>query len=871
MTMNTQGGTIYSTGLDELDRLIGGLQPGDNLVWQIDDLDQYLAFCRPFCAGAIANGIPVVYFRFARHHRLLEPTEGVTEIALTPQAGFEGFIDAIHAVIAKHKNNAYYIFDCLSDLAVDWFSDLMLGNFFVLTCPYILQARHLAYFALLRNRHSNRATVPIRHTTQLLIDVYSHHGRNYLRPLKAKQREAAGVAMLHRWADDGAHDVTDSCTIAEILNATTRAPLEHSVHPLDVWQRTFMRLDELEQAPQDSDDDAGELHERLLRMVVSRDPRMLNLARAWLDNDDLRAIGRRTIGSGLIGGKAVGMLLARAILRQSDRMWHDLLEANDSFYVASDVFYTYLVHNGCWHLRRVLKRSEALPADDAEEARQRMLEGDFPDEIIEQFAAMLDYFGQSPIIVRSSSLLEDDFGNSFAGKYESVFCANQGSHEQRMTALLDAVRRIYASTLSKDALDYRTRRGLLDRDEQMALLIQRVSGARHGRYFFPQFAGVAYSFNPYVWSPAIDPEAGVLRLVFGLGTRAVDRADDDYTRIVALNAPTRIPDADERGQPKASQRNVDALDLVSNEHLMIPFTTAVTEWTATETPTFVRRPRADDHAARGRSFAQLDLGPLLTNTSFVDAMRRALAALREAYAHPVDVEFAVNFQSRTEFQIHLLQCRPFHYQGSAPVIEFPQTVEPSRVVFEGTAPIIGHSRAETLDTVVWVRPEKYQAIPIKERYAFARALGSLMRRRGSAGCTLLAGPGRWGTSTPSLGIPASFAEINTADILVEVATPTTEVMPDLSLGTHFFSEMVEADMMYVALTPERTTRGPSFEILQPYEEPIQDYGDDVARFDDAIVVAAVQGAVRLVADTAHQRIVCYLDSAVSAARSSTTI
>ena len=102
-----------------------------------------------------------------------------------------------------------------------------------------------------------------------------------------------------------------------------------------------------------------------------------------------------------------------------------------------------------------------------------MLKGTFPEFILEQFVEMLDYFGQSPIIVRSSSLLEDNFGNAFSGKYESVFCANQGTRSERLEAFLSAVRRVYASTMSRDALMYRADRGLLDSDEQMALLVQQ--------------------------------------------------------------------------------------------------------------------------------------------------------------------------------------------------------------------------------------------------------------------------------------------------------------------------------------------------------------------------------------------------------------
>ena len=87
---------------------------------------------------------------------------------------------------------------------------------------------------------------------------------------------------------------------------------------------------------------------------------------------------------------------------------------------------------------------------------------------------MLEYFGQSPIIVRSSSILEDGFGNAFAGKYESVFCPNQGSLKERYDVFERAVKQVYASTVNPDAIEYRAERKLLDRDEQMALLVMRV-------------------------------------------------------------------------------------------------------------------------------------------------------------------------------------------------------------------------------------------------------------------------------------------------------------------------------------------------------------------------------------------------------------
>ena len=115
----------------------------------------------------------------------------------------------------------------------------------------------------------------------------------------------------------------------------------------------------------------------------------------------------------------------------------EVLEAHDSFYIGSDVFYTYLVRNGCWRIRRD-QRSRAGFLAGVGEARRRILAGTFPPAIVEQVVAMLEYFGQSPLIVRSSSLLEDNYGNAFSGKYESVFCANQGTPQERLQAFMNA-------------------------------------------------------------------------------------------------------------------------------------------------------------------------------------------------------------------------------------------------------------------------------------------------------------------------------------------------------------------------------------------------------------------------------------------------
>ena len=186
------------------------------------------------------------------------------------------------------------------------------------------------------------------------------------------------------------------------------------------------------------------------------------------------------------------------------------------------------------------------------------MKGQFPPRIEAEFNKLLDYYGGDPVIVRSSSILEDGFGNAFAGKYESVFCGNTGSPEKRLREFENAIRVVYASTMGISALDYRKRRGLENHDEQMALLIQRVSGSRYERFFMPSAAGVGYSMSPYRMGDA-RPEEGMLRLVAGLGTAAVDRRTGSYPRIVSLDHPERTMQTSSSDRHKFSQRLIDVI------------------------------------------------------------------------------------------------------------------------------------------------------------------------------------------------------------------------------------------------------------------------------------------------------------------------
>jgi len=866
---------MFSTGIPDLDRVLCGIRPGDNIVWEVESIADYAKLVKPFVETALEQGRRILYFRFARHEPLLQPYKGVEVVHLDPQAGFETFLDGIHHAVELAGPGAYHVFDSLSDLTADWYCDQMVGNFFLLTCPYLYELNTVAYFALLRRFHSSFAINPITQTTQLLLEVYRKNDKLYVHPLKVDGRSSPTMFLLHELDGETVRAVSESHTISEILTASPRSALGLSQYHLGVWTRTFVQaealLDQL-RAGAASPEAVQAMFERLLRMAISRDERVLGLAAKYFDLEHMVAIGRRLLGTGLIGGKSVGMLLARAILERADPRWQDRLEVHDSFFIPSDVFYTFLVRNGCWKIRkRQLKSKEYL--EGAEEARQRILEGTFPEYIEKRFGDMLDYFGQSPIIVRSSSLLEDNFGNSFAGKYDSVFCANQGSRAERLEQFLAAVKTVYASTMSKPALTYRARFNLLHRDEQMALLVQRVSGAQHGPFHFPHLAGVGYSFNPFVWDPGIDPQAGMLRLVFGLGTRAVDRSDDDYTRLVALNAPGKRPGAESEDLTRHSQHKVDAIDLQNNTLTTTDFSEICEEARDVPIHLFASRDLRVERLARERGLRAvapnvLTFDGLLKKTSFVEDMREMLATLETAYETPVDVEFTANFVSDDDYKLNLVQCRPLQVKGDVRVVGPAAKIDPADLLLAVHGPVIGHSRLDALDRIIYVVPSVYGHMPVKERYAVARLIGRLNHineQSDNPPITMLLGPGRWGTTTPSLGIPVHFSEINSVSVLCEIVAMREDLVPDCSFGTHFFSELVEMDMLYMALLPGHKGNFLGERFFERTPSALTRLLPDATEFDSIVrVIDVAQLAsgrlVKLHADTQQQRLVCYLET-----------
>ena len=798
------------SGLPAMDRALDNIRLGDNVVWQVSSLKEYRVFARAFAEQAIRDGRNLLYIRFADHEPILEPMDGLRIVPVKLSHLFETFTIQIHELIEQEGRDAFYVFDCLSELEEAWATDLMMGNFFHLTCPFLFTLDTVAFFPVLRGRHSFAAIEKIRETTQLFLDVFpcaESGGREfYVRPVKVWNRDAPTMFRPHlfRTRDGSFQALSDGMEISGFYRELNR--LENRTADLnrDSWERFFL----ITRLKYESGVDVSGECARICDIMLTRDERLRELIKQHFAPEDYFRIHSRMVGTGMIGGKACGMLLSRKITQNLRPDIYARIEPHDSFYIGSDVFYSFIVDNGFWDLK-IRQKSEEGYFSLAEEFAERVMEGKFSPEMERELIKLLDYFGGDPFIVRSSSILEDGFGNAFAGKYESVFCACQGSAEERLAELEQAIRTVYASTVSLSALDYRKRRSLEKLDEQMALLVQRVSGSRYEGFFMPCAAGVGYSFSPYRLGNE-RPEKGMLRLVAGLGTAAVDRRTGSYPRIVSMDAPTKEMLTSTGDKHRFSQRLVDLIDLTSGT-----LESRSAEAVITALPGYQQRLLYSHDTDAERDFREqgireevlfLSCSGIVQNKALMNDMSDILSLLQTKYDHPVDIEYTVNFSPSGDYLIDLLQCRPLTRTPAGETVSMPDAESGEIPLLETKGVSMGFSRSFSVDAVFYVDAVAYYRMPNKEKYRIKEALSAInWYYRDKNKKLILITPGRIGTSSPELGVPTSFADISEFNTVIEVSESKAGYMPELSYGSHFFQDLVEAGILYSAVFKDDTT------------------------------------------------------------------
>lgn len=583
---------------------------------------------------------------------------------------------------------------------------------------------------------------------------------------------------------------------------------------LSPWEVLFRQGEIYEQLPEEEREQSRhhleEIKVVLIKRMVSDQLPYIGVAKRIFDIADLRYIYERRIGTGKIGGKSAGLMLAWRILQQDlgdEYETHKHVAIPDSYFIGTEVIYEFRLMNGLDHYMNQKYRPLAEIRDEYPQIVEAHLAGEFPQAIIDQLKEMLAVMGDSPLVVRSSSLLEDNFGYAFAGKYDSYFCPNQGTPEENLQDLLEAIKRVFASTLNPDAILYRQRHGLIDYDERMAILIQRALGRPYGRYYFPTLAGVGFSQNPFRWNNKIRREDGFLRMVWGYGTRAVDRVANDYPRLIALSHPQLRPETSAHAIRQYSQWYIDVIDIEENSFKTVHIYDVLDE----KYPfiRYIASVNRDDYLQEILSTVSLrrdddfilTFNTLTKDRSFIDLMRTSLQRLEATYQRPVDTEFAIDIipgHPQTEYRLHVLQCRPLSQRAEDRAVAIPRNLPPERILFTSHR-LVPDGRAEGIRYIAYVEPQAYYGLHDNiVKHEIGRAVGRLNKHLENERFILM-GPGRWGSANIDLGVHVTYADIFNTKVLIEMAVAHNGNIPELSYGTHFFQDLVEAGIHSLAL------------------------------------------------------------------------
>lgn len=677
--------------------------------------------------------------------------------------------------------------------------------------------------------------------------------------------------------------------IDELLNSRSSAPemVAISFNPeIAPWEMLFKQGEVYERM---SPDELERYHHHLqeikvvlIKRLMSDQLPFIGVAKHVLSIADLRQIHRSLIGTGKIGGKAAGMYLAWRILQEVDDRFSDgVINIPDSWFIGTDVIYEFFLMNKLEHHMNQKYRPVHEIRKEYPQIVEDFLASELPEYLVMQVRELLQSLGNSPLIVRSSSLLEDNFGFSFAGKYNSYMCPNQGTLEENLRAVLDAIRRIYASSVNPNALLYRRKHGMIDYDERMAILLQRVTGRWHGRYFFPDVAGVGFSENPFCWTPEIRRGDGFLRIVTGFGSRAVDRVAQDYPRLIPISHPQLRPEDSVEGRRIYAQRFMEVIDREENRVITVPAHTALS--LAPNLLSLIAAVDTGDELnpiPQGTSLQPddhivLTFDGLTQGGVFIDIMKAALQRLEEVYNGAVDLEFAGLIDSTSRdagttserdtyrYRLNILECRPQNERRQPEEEKETDKTEHSRRLFS-VPTMLPSATVEAIDYLVFVDPEIYYDIEDEaQRNQIAETIATLndllpAERFG------LVGPGRWGVLNSRLSVPVTYSDICNARLLVEISPPYTPA-PELAYGTDFYKSVQESDIFVLGIQPTPQGGMIDWQLLRESPNKLLEYVPEAADLAGGIRVIDLQSvagsSLRVVIDDeTDEAIACFDES-----------
>ncbi len=505
------------------------------------------------------------------------------------------------------------------------------------------------------------------------------------------------------------------------------------------------------------------------------------------------------IGPGSLGGKGRGLAFVNSLLNAyeiEDRVPGVHIHVPRSAVVATGVFDLFLEES---RLTRF-----ALNERNDVKIREAFLKASLPkgtQEELRSFLSRVDY----PLAVRSSSLFEDSSFQPFAGVYQTYMIPNSDDDlGVRLEELCRAIRLVYASTYSTDSRAYIESTPNRLEEEKMGVIIQQIAAGRHGDYVYPDFAGVARSYDFYPVK-GMKAEDGIASAALGLGRMVVEggrvvrfspahprklfqfSSTKDYLNnaqreFYALDMSKAAPVATARDLPDA---NIALLDLeAAEEHGTLAPVASV--YSAENDRIYEGIGRPGPRLVTMAGVLSGDAFPL------AEALRFLLEVGKAGFTSQTEIEFAVNL-SREAGRPHdfaFLQIRPMVFGGLVEEVEFGGVDPSGAIVISDGA--LGHGHLKGIRDIVYVRPDAFdrsRTVKIADEIAATNA-----RLIDAGRPYLLIGPGRWGSADPWLGIPVKWRQISGARCIVE--TELTDVKVEPSQGTHFFQNITSFGIGY---------------------------------------------------------------------------
>jgi len=591
----------------------------------------------------------------------------------------------------------------------------------------------------------------------------------------------------------------------------------------------------------------------LIRRFFNERLEYVNVAKMFFEVEDFVSLVKHVVGppqdSGKLGGKASGVLLAEKIIREEMKKDDTLKDIAfpKSWYISSDTLPAFIHYNDLDEVSHVKYQDSIEITQEQPLLEQIFKNTSFPSEIKKGLRQIIEDFKDKPIIIRSSSLLEDNFGFSFSGKYKNLFVPNIGNEEERLTALMNAIAEIYASTFNPDSIEYRRERGLLEFNEEIGLLIQEVVGTRVGPYYMPAFAGIAFSRNEFRWSPRISREDGMIRLVPGLGTRAVNRVGNDYPILISPKRPNLQVNPLVEERIKYSPRYMDVINLKTGIIETVDAVNLFKEY-ADQFPKLsdiVSIHKSGDLVNLpnilfdlGKSDIVITFSNLFEKSDFLGKMKCILNLLEEKLGTPVDVEFASDGE-----QLYILQCRPQSQGRGIERKSIPKNIPLDKKLFTANK-YITTGQIENIEYIVYVVPEAYAHLEKREQMQKVVKIVNELNRKLPWRKFILMGPGRWGSRGDiKLGVPVKYRDINNTSLLVEIAKEKDGYIPELSFGTHFFQDLIESEIRYLPLYPDQTESLFREEVLLQTENKLSTIIPMYQNFEDVVHVIKISDLV----------------------------